>query len=61
MDAVPLDALSVVLRFLQGGQRSNALPLPDLDHRAIKRVIKPMMGSKDFRCARMILSGIEVN
>jgi putative transposase len=30
------------------------------DHRAIKRRIKPMMGFKNFRCARIILSGIEV-
>ena len=30
------------------------------DHRAIKRIIEPMMGFKDFRCARIILSGIEV-
>src|SRR5476649_615785 len=30
------------------------------DHRAIKRIINPMMGSKDFRCARIILSGIEI-
>jgi putative transposase len=29
------------------------------DHRAIKRRIKLMMGFKDFRCARIILSGIE--
>ncbi|MEM5373481.1 IS6 family transposase, partial [Paraburkholderia azotifigens] len=29
------------------------------DHRAIKRLVKPMMGFKDFRCARIILSGIE--
>ncbi|WP_116610432.1 IS6 family transposase [Paraburkholderia unamae] len=29
-------------------------------HRAIKRVIKPMIGFKSFRCARIILSGIEV-
>jgi putative transposase len=28
--------------------------------RAIKRIIKPMMGFKDFRCARIILSGIEL-
>ncbi|MFL9889287.1 DDE-type integrase/transposase/recombinase, partial [Paraburkholderia agricolaris] len=27
------------------------------DHRAIKRIIKPMMGFKNFRCARIILSG----
>ncbi len=24
------------------------------DHRAIKRIIKPMMGFKDFRCARIM-------
>jgi transposase-like protein len=30
------------------------------DHRAIKRIIRPMMGFKDFRCARFILAGIEV-
>lgn len=30
------------------------------DHRAIKRLTKPMLGFKDFRCARIILSGIEL-
>ena len=30
------------------------------DHRAIKRIVKPMMGFKDFRCARIILAGIEL-
>ncbi|MEM5291993.1 IS6 family transposase [Paraburkholderia sabiae] len=30
------------------------------DHRAIKRMVRPMMGFKDFRCARIILSGIEI-
>ncbi|MGF6507973.1 hypothetical protein OKW26_003799 [Paraburkholderia sp. 32] len=30
------------------------------DHRAIKRIIKPMLGFKAFRCARIILSGIEI-
>ncbi|MFM0704391.1 IS6 family transposase [Paraburkholderia sediminicola] len=30
------------------------------DHRAIKRVIRPMLGFKEFRCARVILSGIEI-
>jgi putative transposase len=30
------------------------------DHRAIKRRVRPMMGFKDFRCARIILSGIEL-
>jgi transposase-like protein len=30
------------------------------DHRTIKRRIRPMMGFKNFRCARIILSGIEM-
>ncbi len=30
------------------------------DHRAVKRIVKPMMGFKSFRCARIILSGIEL-
>ena len=30
------------------------------DHRAIKRRTRPMLGFKDFDCARVILSGIEV-
>jgi len=30
------------------------------DHRAIKRMVRSMMGFKDFRCARIILSGIEI-
>jgi len=29
------------------------------DHRAIKRITRPMQGFKDFDCARVILSGIE--
>ena len=30
------------------------------DHRAIKRRTRPMMGFKDFRCARIVLGGIEL-
>ena len=30
------------------------------DHRAIKRRIRPMLGFKNFRCARILLSGIEL-
>ncbi|MDB5786248.1 DDE-type integrase/transposase/recombinase, partial [Caballeronia mineralivorans] len=29
-------------------------------HRAIKRRTRPMLGFKSFRCARILLSGIEV-
>jgi putative transposase len=34
--------------------------LVEQGHRAIKRIIRPMLGLKDFRCARVILSGIEI-
>lgn len=30
------------------------------DHRAIKRVTRPMLGFKDFRCASILLGGIEL-
>lgn len=30
------------------------------DHRAIKRITRPMLGFKTFRCARILLAGIEV-
>ena len=30
------------------------------DHRAIKRIVRPMLGFKSFRCARIILGGIEL-
>ena len=30
------------------------------DHRFIKRIIRPMLGFKNFHCAKMILSGIEI-
>jgi putative transposase len=29
------------------------------DHRAIKRVVRPMLGFKSFHCARIIIAGIE--
>ena len=29
------------------------------DHRFIKRIIRPMLGFKSFRCARIVLTGIE--
>ncbi|MGF6919877.1 transposase-like protein [Paraburkholderia sp. UCT70] len=30
------------------------------DHRAVKRIVTPLMGFKGFRCARIILSFIEL-
>lgn len=29
------------------------------DHRAIKRIVRPMLGFKGFRCAARIIAGIE--
>src|ERR1019366_215977 len=29
------------------------------DHRAIKRIVRPMLGLKLFRCARILIAGIE--
>ena len=34
--------------------------LVEQDHRAVKRITRPMLGFKTFRCARILLSGIEV-
>lgn len=34
--------------------------LVEQDHRAIKRRTRPMLGFKKFRCARILLGGIEV-
>jgi transposase-like protein len=31
------------------------------DHRAIKRIVRPMFGFKTFRCARAVIAGIETN
>ena len=33
--------------------------LIEQDHRAVKRVVRPMLGFKSFRCARAIIVGIE--
>ena len=29
------------------------------DHRAIKRIVRPILGFKSFRCASILLAGIE--
>ena len=29
------------------------------DHRAVKRIVRPMLGFKSFRCARALIAGIE--
>jgi putative transposase len=34
--------------------------LIEQDHRAVKRITQPILGFKRFRCARILLAGIEV-
>ena len=34
--------------------------LVEQDHRAVKRITRPMLGFKTFRCARILIVGIEV-
>jgi transposase-like protein len=34
--------------------------LIEQDHRAIKRIVRPMLGLKSFRTARITLQGIEL-
>ncbi|MDN7183530.1 transposase, partial [Caballeronia sp. SEWSISQ10-4 2] len=45
---------------LRGQQRSNALLLPDQDHRHIKSRVNVMLGFKRFRSAAVTISGIEL-
>ena len=33
--------------------------LVEQDHRAIKRIVRPMLGFKSFRCSRALIAGIE--
>ena len=33
--------------------------LVEQDHRAIKRIVRPMLGCKSFRCASILIAGIE--
>ena len=34
--------------------------LIEQDHRAVKRITRPMLAFKTFRCARILIAGIEV-
>ncbi|MGF6871179.1 transposase-like protein [Paraburkholderia sp. MM5477-R1] len=42
------------------GRRQGRQHLVEQDHRAIKRRTRPMLGFKTFRCARILLAGIEI-
>lgn len=41
-------------------QSKNLNNLVEQDHRAIKRRTRPLLGFKTFRCARILLAGIEI-
>jgi putative transposase len=41
-------------------QRKYLNNIVEQDHRAIKRRIRPLLGFKNFRCARILLGGIEL-
>ena len=34
--------------------------IAEQDHRAIKRIVRPMLGFKSFRCASILIAGIEI-
>ena len=34
--------------------------IAEQDHRAVKRITRPMLGFKTFRCAGILIAGIEV-
>ena len=44
------------IELLQSKYMNNII---EQDHRAIKRIARPMLGFKSFRCARILISGIE--
>jgi transposase-like protein len=45
---------------LRGPYRSNAVRLPDQDHRNIKSRVNAMLGFKRFRSAAITISGVEL-
>ena len=47
--------LSIVMR-----QSKYLHNIVEQDHRAVKRITRPMLGLKSFRCARTLIAGIEV-
>jgi putative transposase len=70
-ETVTLDKSGANLAALQALNAERATPirirqnkylnnLIEQDHRAIKRRTRPMLGLKNFRCARILLGGIEV-
>lgn len=51
------DDAGVAIELRQSKYLNNVV---EQDHRAIKRVVRPMLGFKSFRCARILIAGIEL-
>jgi transposase-like protein len=51
------DDAGVAIELRQSKYLNNVM---EQDHRAIKRVVRPMLGFKSFRCARILIAGIEL-
>ncbi|TDS70418.1 DDE superfamily endonuclease [Comamonas sp. JUb58] len=49
-------ALAVPIELRQIKYLNNRI---EQDHRAIKRIVRPMLGFKSFACARTLIAGIE--
>jgi hypothetical protein len=48
-----------VILLLLGFPASNHICIVEQDHRAVKRIARPMLGFKSFRCASILIAGIE--
>ncbi|SAK81382.1 integrase catalytic region [Caballeronia catudaia] len=70
-ETVTIDKSSANLAALDGLNAERETPIKmrqnkylnnvvEQDHRAIKRRTRPMLGFENFRCARILLSGIEL-
>ena len=46
--------------FIEMRQSKYLNNIVEQDHRAVKRITRPMLGFKSFRCARILIAGIEV-
>jgi putative transposase len=59
-ETITVDKSGANLAALEGSGKKYLNNVIEQDHRAVKRIIKPMIGFNDFRCERIILSGIEL-
>ncbi|MCG5076370.1 IS6 family transposase [Paraburkholderia tagetis] len=57
LEAINADREAPIIKIRQSKYLNN---LVEQDHRAIKRRMRPMLGFKTFRCARILLAGIEI-